>query len=66
MVKEADSKSAGFSRAGSNPAADVFSFFRIFYAMGSLFCVLFYTLFISVYSIYFIRIVFFCIILNSQ
>ena len=24
VVKEADSKSAGFSRAGSNPAADVF------------------------------------------
>ena len=24
VVKEADSKSVGFSRAGSNPAADVF------------------------------------------
>lgn len=29
VVKEADSKSAGFSRAGSNPAADAFFIFDI-------------------------------------
>ena len=29
VVKEADSKSAGFSRAGSNPAADVFLTIKI-------------------------------------
>jgi hypothetical protein len=29
VVKEADSKSAGFSRAGSNPAADVFAQIQI-------------------------------------
>lgn len=38
VVKEADSKSAGFSRAGSNPAADVFdrpeqSFLEFFYSL---------------------------------
>ncbi len=37
VVKEADSKSAGFSRAGSNPAADVFDrpepkFLEFFYS----------------------------------
>lgn len=37
VVKEADSKSVGVTRAGSNPAADAFLFFPLYLFLLNLF-----------------------------